>query len=117
MIGWTDPSSPDPRKPMKWLKSLNHENFIYPAHLNDPNPLNSPPCVFVPDTAILNKMIEVVARNIMDKNVLYSKFSDMEPAKPQWMIELNEEKLAQEALEKKILNTDESLSVSNTIPR
>ena len=50
-------------------------------------------------------MIEVVARNATDKDVLYSKFSDMEPTKPQWMIDQDEENAAKEAHEKRILRS------------
>ena len=61
MIGWTDPVNPNPNKTVKWLKSLTHDNYVYPQ--SGFNPEKPTPCIFKPDVAILNKMIETVARN------------------------------------------------------
>ena len=76
MLGWTDPSQPNPQKPLKWLKSLNIEVSVYPSEcFSDKDP---PSCIFVPDTALFNKLIETVAKHTGNKHALYAKFSDME---------------------------------------
>ena len=93
MIGWTDPSQPNPNKARTWLRSLSHENFVYPEELFDPK--KPPVCIFVPETPILNKMIEACARNMENKHMLYAKFSDMEQPIPKWMLEEKEAKLQQ----------------------
>ena len=85
MIGWTDPNQPNPQKPLKWLKSLNIENYVYPEECFDDK--KAPSCIFVPEAAMFNKMIEAVAKHSENRDTLYAKFSDMEPQKPQWMIE------------------------------
>ena len=85
MIGWTDPSNPQINKPMQWLKSLNHDEYLYPKDTYDPK--NPPRCVFVPEQAIMHKMINAVAMYMDDIPVLYSKFGYLEQPKPQWMIE------------------------------
>lgn len=36
-----------------------------------------PACIFIPETNILYKMIETVARNQKNKDMLFAKFSDM----------------------------------------
>ena len=89
-IGWTDPATPNPQKALLWLKSLNHTVFIYPEDTYDP--LKPPSCVFVPDTAVLNKLIEAVARTPDNKDLLYAKFSDQKQPRPQWMIDYDLEK-------------------------
>ena len=61
--------------------------FLYPESCF--NPEQAPTCIFVPDTPILNKLIEAVARTPDDKDLLYSKFSDMEQPRPQWLIEID----------------------------
>ena len=90
MIGWTDPDKPNPQKTIKWLKSLTHETFIYPMTTFDPE--KPPSCIFVPEQDIMFKMIETVARNQKNKDMLYAKFSDMQHRKPQWLIDLEAEK-------------------------
>lgn len=85
MIGWTDPNQPNPQKPLKWLKSLTIENYVYPQETFDE--ANAPDCIFLPEPAMFNKMIEAVAKHSENRDQLYAKFSDMEPQKPQWMID------------------------------
>ena len=60
LIGWCDPKKPKPEKAIQWLKSLTHDNFIYPMETFDPN--KPPVCIFVPEEKILNKMIETVSQ-------------------------------------------------------
>ena len=90
MIGWTDPDKPNPQKAIKWLKSLTHDSFIYPQTNFDRE--KPPACIFIPETNILNKMIETVARNQKNKDMLFAKFSDMQQPKPQWAIDYEAEK-------------------------
>lgn len=84
MIGWTDPlgQAGASKVPLKWLKSLTIENYIYPESSFDPK--RPPPCIFVPEPALFNKMIEAVAKN-SDLTQLLSKFADFKPPKPEWL--------------------------------
>ena len=77
MIGWTDPNQPNnSSKAMIWLKSLKHDEYMYPKDTFDPK--KPPSCIFVPETAIMNKMIVTVAQNSEDIGWLLAKFGDME---------------------------------------
>ena len=60
MIGWTDPNTPNPGRAINWLKSLTHDTYVYPADTFDKE--QSPVCIFVPEDAMMNKMIETVAK-------------------------------------------------------
>ena len=80
MIGWTDPMQPDPKKALQWLKALRHDVYLYPMETF--NKKKPPACVFVPETAVLNKLIEAVARTPGNKELLYAKFGDQEQPKP-----------------------------------
>lgn len=33
MIGWTDPSQPNPQKTLKWLRSLDFDTLVYPVEV------------------------------------------------------------------------------------
>ena len=46
------------------------------------NKVKPPACVFVPETAVLNKLIEAVARTPGNKDLLYAKFGDQEQPRP-----------------------------------
>ena len=46
IIGWCDPKKPKPEKTIQWLKSLTHDNYIYPMETFDPK--KPPVCIFVP---------------------------------------------------------------------
>ena len=56
------------------------------------SPTKPPNCVFMPETALFNKIIETVARNGDNMNLVFAKFSDFELPKPQWMIDQDREK-------------------------
>ena len=107
MIGWTDPNQPNPQKPLRWLRSLTHDKYMYPEETWNPN--QPPSCIFMPDTALFNKMIETVARTPENKELLYAKFSDMEPPIPQWMIDDDMAKQERIAEENRILSSQQSL--------
>lgn len=91
IIGWTDPSgiAGSSKAPLKWLKSLTLENYIYPESSFNPN--KPPPCIFVPEPALFNKMIEAVAKSTNLKQLM-GKFADFKPPKPQWLLEEEEKK-------------------------
>ena len=96
MLGWTDPNQSNPQKPLKWLKSLSIDVNVYPSEcFADDKP---PRCIFVPETAIFNKMIETVAKHSENRHILYAKFSDMDQPKPQWMIDQDKEMKRQKKL-------------------
>ena len=76
---------------------------MYPEETFDPE--NPPSCIFLPETAIMNKMIGAVARTQDNKDLLYSKFSDMEPPTPQWMIDEQVAKAERLAEEERILSS------------
>ena len=90
MIGWTEPTAPNPQKAVQWLKGLRHDVFLYPEECWDPE--KPPSCIFVPDEPTLNKLIETVARNPGDQEKLNAKFGFMEYPRPQWMLDLDMEK-------------------------
>ena len=88
MIGWTDPDKPNVNKTKSWLQSLKHDEYIYPEDTFDPK--KPPACIFVPEPALMNRMIETTAKNTNELAWLYAKFGDMEQPKPQWLIEQEE---------------------------
>jgi len=61
-------------------------------------------------------MIEAVAKYRNDPLILYSKFSDMEMPKPQWMLDEDQEKLDRQLEERRMLRECEivtSYSISD----
>ena len=90
MIGWADPVNPNPKQAIKWLKSLQHDTYVYPENIFDHK--RPPVCIFVPETHILNKMIETLAKSNCNLEVTMSKFSHYDQPKPQWMIEEDKKK-------------------------
>ena len=85
MIGWTDPVESKIAKAVKWLKSLTHDNFLYPETCFSKT--KPPPCIFIPDEAVFNKMIEAVAKGQENMDRVMNKFNDYLPPKPQWLID------------------------------
>jgi len=61
MIGWTDPDDIKNNKATRWLRSLSHDNYLYDQ--NTFNPKKPPNVIFVPEEAVLNKLIEAVAKH------------------------------------------------------
>lgn len=78
MLGWSDPVTSNTTKVVKFIKNITFENFVYPENLMVEE--KPPACIFVPSTAILNKMIEAAAKHT-NKHILLSKFNDQK-AKP-----------------------------------
>ena len=93
MIGWTEPTGPNANKPLNWLKSLKHDQYIYPK--DSFKEYKPPSCIFVPEPVLMSKMIDSVARHYEDIKILYSKFGYLQQPKPQWLIEQQELKLLQ----------------------
>jgi len=85
LIGWSDPEDTKTTKPLKWLKSLSIDNFIYPIESFDPK--MPPQCIFVPEEPLLHKMIESVAKHAGNMDVLLNKYCDYLPPIPPWMLE------------------------------
>lgn len=85
MIGWSDPVESKIVKAVKWLKSLTHDNFLYPETCFSKT--KPPPCIFIPDEAVFNKMIEAVAKGQENMDRVLTKFNDYLLPKPQWLIE------------------------------
>ena len=81
-IGLADPNEKNPIKSLKWLKSLHHDVLIYPAECYDPEQKKPPSCLFVPEPALMNKMIEAAARYHDNVPMLYAKFNTMEMPMP-----------------------------------
>ena len=77
-LGWSDPVTCNATKVIKNIKNITFENFVYPEELMNPD--KPPACIFVPSTAILNKMIEAAAKHT-NKHLLLARFSDQK-AKP-----------------------------------
>lgn len=77
-VGLTDPSAPNPNKTLTWLKQLHHDVPVYPESCYDPTFVNPPACIFAPEPALMNKMIETVAKNCKDVALIYTKFSTMD---------------------------------------
>ena len=67
--------------------------------------MSPPSCIFLPEPAIFNKMIETVAKTQGDFNLLLAKFSDMEQPRPQWMIDYEEEQEKRQAEDNHNLNS------------
>ena len=61
----------------KWLNSLTFNNIQYPKEvMSEERP---PPCVFVPENDILEKMIIMTSKYTFEKRkLLLSKFSDQD---------------------------------------
>lgn len=70
MIGWASPDAPNPQKALQWLRALKHDELLYPEQCYS-DPKKPPSCIFVPETQILNKMIETVARTPNNKTLLF----------------------------------------------
>jgi len=81
-IGLSDPSEKNPTKPLKWLRSLHHDVLIYPEDVYDPEGKRPPPCLFVPEPKLLDKMIEASARYYDNIPMMYAKFNTMEMPMP-----------------------------------
>ena len=89
-IGWADPEECKSGKTSKWLKSLSHNKFMLDEEVFDKR---SPPnIIFLPDEALMNKLIEHVATHSDDTNTLLIKFCDFLPPKPQWMIDIEKKR-------------------------
>ena len=119
MLGWTDPEKPDAKKPLKWLGQLTPESVIYPSELMENEEL-APGCVFIPEEAMMKKMIETIAKgqDSLSREELYAKFSDFKAPKPQWLIEAENDKWKREQLERKWLREEalqDSLSESQDL--
>lgn len=87
MIGMTDPVNSKPERPIKWLRQLNIESRVYPLEAYEENDEAPPYCIFVPETTILNKMIETCAKYPNDPELIFSKFSCLDQPKPQWLLD------------------------------
>merc|ERR1712060_186990 len=85
---------------MGWLRSLTWDTYAYPEHLF--NAEKCPQTIFVPETPILNKMIETVAK-IGDKRLILAKFSDFALPMPQWMCEARRVRREAEKAERQIV--------------
>ena len=98
-IGWADPEdTKSMMKASKWLKSLTHDNFIFNREAF--NASKVPFLIFVPDEALLNRMIELVAKSPNEQaEGLLIKFCDFLPPKPQWMTQVSLENKRQKAIE------------------
>ena len=81
-IGLSDPSAVNPTKSLKWLKSLHHDVLIYPEEVYDPEGKRPPACLFWPEPALMNKMIETCARYQDNVPMMYAKFNTMEMPMP-----------------------------------
>ena len=82
MIGMTEPVNGKPDKALKWLRSLNSETRVYPDDCYFEDDSRPPHCIFVPETAILTKMIETCAKNPNNLELLFSKFNCLDMPKP-----------------------------------
>ena len=62
-LGWSDPEL-DPKvglkKSIEWLRRLNFYNYVYPNDQMDEKKV--PLCIFVPEKAVLRKMIKALAK-------------------------------------------------------
>ena len=87
MIGMTDPVNGTPEMCHNWFRILHHESKVYPESAYDPEGQCPPSCIFVPETKLLKRMIETCALNHYDINLLFVKFSCLDQAKPQWLLE------------------------------
>ena len=75
IVGWTHPSEADSKKAVKWLNNLSFDKCVYPEHLMVEK--KPPSCMFVPNTKILQIMIDTLI-NSSDKDHLLAKFCDQE---------------------------------------
>ena len=82
MIGMSDPVNGKPDKALKWLRSLSHETRVYPEETYFEDDDRPPICIFVPETALLNKMLEACAKNSHNVELLFSKFNCLDMPKP-----------------------------------
>ena len=105
MIGWADPEECKSNKISKWLKSLSHNKFMYDQEVFSST--KPPNIIFVPDEALMNKLIENVATHTEDTDTLLIKFCDFLPPKPQWMVDIEEAREAERI--RMAGNADESI--------
>ena len=103
MIGMSDPVNGKPDKALKWLRSLSHETRVYPEETYFEDDDRPPICIFVPETALLNKMLEACAKNSHNVELLFSKFNCLDMPKPQWLLDEEMAKKLEKEREKKIL--------------
>ena len=73
IVGWTHPNEADSKKAVKWLNNLSFDKSVYPEHLMVEK--KPPACMFVPNTKIMQIMIETLI-NSSDKDHLLAKFCD-----------------------------------------
>ena len=90
MIGMTDPVNGKPDKALKWLKNLTHEHRVYPEEAYFEDDEAPPHCIFVPETSVMNKMIECCAKNPYNLKLIYSKFNCLDMPRPKWLVEQDE---------------------------
>ena len=74
-IGMIDPTIGSADHCLIWLRSLHHDEKIYPAEMYDPEDERPPNCIFVPSTNILNLMIETCANHPENIEYIFSRFS------------------------------------------
>lgn len=88
MIGMTAPVNGTTDQCLNWLRTLHHANKVYPEETYDPEDKRPPNCIFVPDTPILNQMLETCAKHPDDIEYIYSRFTCLDQRKPQWLIDV-----------------------------
>ena len=105
-IGWCEPEETKAGKPMKWLRSLTHDNYLFDQEAFNPD--ISPNVIFVPEEPLWNKIIEAVAKHPENTDQLLIKFCDFLPPKPQWMIDQDEKKAALRAQQEEMFEEEPS---------
>ena len=114
MIGMSDPVNGKPDKAMKWLRALHHETRVYPEETYFEDDSRPPICIFVPETALMNKMLEATAKNSHNMELLLSKFNCLDMPKPQWLQDQEQAIRLEKDREKKILKSQGSYEASFT---
>lgn len=103
MIGMTEPSKSVLDSAILWLdNSLHHEVKVYPVTCYEEEDIRPPNCIFVPDTPILNKLLEITAKHPDEIELIQSKLSCLDQPKPEWLIIQEQLKQEREDSEKQI---------------